>query len=329
VISEDADQITTDVYTGPITPVNPVTLSYPPTLETSTSELNKIGATAISRCKPTNSVADASVFLGELLKDGLPAIAGHRTWKARTRRAQEAAGEYLNVQFGWQPLVNDVRKFSYAVNHAHKVLSQYERDNGRPVRRTYRFPTQRSVTEIIWAGNARVLLQPGYSSFYAGAPAGVVLRRRETLRNQWFSGCFTYHMPTGGNARSAMGRYALEAKKLLGISLTPDTLWNLAPWSWTVDWFSNTGDVVSNLSDWATDGLVMRYGYLMEHTIVKDTYHMYGTGSKSVPSCPPLVLVTETKLRKRANPFGFGLTWNGLSAVQLAILGALGISRSS
>jgi len=126
-----------------------------------------------------------------------------------------------------------------------------------------------------------------------------------------------------------MARHALEAKKLLGISLTPETLWNLAPWSWTVDWFSNAGDVISNVSDWATDGLVMRYGYLMEHSIVKDTYLMNGTGSKSVPSCPPLQLVTETKLRKRANPFGFGLTWNGLSAVQLAILGALGISRGS
>lgn len=321
--------VVTDVYDGPTAPVDPSTLTYPPTLESTTSALNKSGATAIARCKPTNSVADASVFLGELLKDGLPALAGHRTWKARTRRAQEAAGEYLNVQFGWRPLVNDVRNFSYAVTHAHNVLSQYERDNGKVVRRTYRFPVQRSTTDTVWKTNARMVLQPDASSFYAGTPAGTVIRTRETVRNQWFSGAFTYHMPTGSDARSAMGRHALEAKKLLGISLTPDTLWNLAPWSWTVDWFSNTGDVISNISDWATDGLVMRYGYMMEHTIVKDSYRLvFSSGVAPTKSDAPLVLVTETKIRKRANPFGFGLTWNGLSTVQLAILGALGISRS-
>jgi hypothetical protein len=310
-------------------PVDPATLTYPPNVESTNAVLNAQGATAVARCKPTNSVADASVFLGELLKDGIPAMLGHQTWKARTARAKEAAGEYLNVQFGWRPLVNDVRKFSYAVNHAHNVLQQYERDNGKVVRRNYRFPVQRSSTSIVWKTNARAVIQPDASSFYVGAPAGIVIRTRETVRNQWFSGAFTYHMPTGSNARSGMARHALEAKKLLGISLTPETLWNLAPWSWTVDWFTKAGDVVSNLSDWATDGLVMRYGYMMEHTIVKDSYRLvFGSGISVDKTDAPLVLVTETKVRKRANPFGFGNTYNGLTAVQLAILGALGISRS-
>jgi len=125
-----------------------------------------------------------------------------------------------------------------------------------------------------------------------------------------------------------MGRYALEAKKLLGLSLTPETLWNIAPWSWAVDWFSNTGDVISNLSDWASDGLVMHYGYMMEKTIVKDTYNITPSGIQAFPSVPNLTLVTETKQRIRANPFGFGLSFDGLSTIQKAILAALGISRS-
>jgi hypothetical protein len=119
------------------------------------------------------------------------------------------------------------------------------------------------------------------------------------------------------------------AKKILGLSLTPDIVWNLTPWSWAVDWFSNTGDVISNLTDWATDGLVLRYGYVMEHTITSDTYTYSGNtglidGNVRVP---PLTLVTETKIRRRANPFGFGITWDGLSPRQLAITAALGLTR--
>jgi len=136
-------------------------------------------------------------------------------------------------------------------------------------------------------------------------------------------------IPTGYSARSAMARHALEADKLLGLAPTPDVVWNLAPWSWAIDWFSNTGDVLSTVSDYIVDGLVMRYGYIMEHTIVKDTYTHVSVGG-STPTglhVAPLTFVTETKIRRRANPFGFGLTFDGLTLRQKAIAAALGIVR--
>jgi hypothetical protein len=126
-----------------------------------------------------------------------------------------------------------------------------------------------------------------------------------------------------------MAQFATYADKVLGASLTPETLWNLAPWSWAVDWFSNTGDVLHNLQSFQSDGLVMRYGYMMVHTIVKDTYRLSSSnlGNDSSSGVSPLAYVTETKTRAKANPYGFGASWNGLSPHQLAILGALGITR--
>lgn len=120
------------------------------------------------------------------------------------------------------------------------------------------------------------------------------------------------------------------SKKLLGISLTPDTVWNLAPWTWAVDWFSNAGDVVSNVTDWAVDGLVLRYGYIMEHSLVRDTYTFVGPTTFQSESQRPQALIfsSERKLRRKATPFGFGLNWDGLSPRQLAIAAALGLSRS-
>jgi hypothetical protein len=124
-----------------------------------------------------------------------------------------------------------------------------------------------------------------------------------------------------------MSRLASDAQHLLGLSLTPDVLWELAPWSWAIDWVSNTGDVVKNISRFASGGLIMRYGYMMEHSIRKDIYTLDRTGLKSGRRVPPIALVTETKVRRKANPFGFGLTWEGLSSFQASILAALGITK--
>jgi hypothetical protein len=157
---------------------------------------------------------------------------------------------------------------------------------------------------------------------------GRVTRRRETIVRRWFSGAFTYSLPVGYKSHDAVTGYAARASVLFGAELTPSTVWNLAPWSWAVDWFTNVGDVLSNASDALFDGLVMRYGYIMEHSLIRDTYTYGGpTNMQSATTPQPLTFVTETKLRRKANPFGFGLTWEGLSPRQVAILVALGITR--
>lgn len=313
-------------YTGPILPINPTTMPFPGSLQTSDDDLMKLGATAVARCKPTNSVADAATFLGELWKDRLPDLPGSSTWRDRTLTSRNAGEEFLNTEFGWLPLVSDVKSFARAVTTAQTVLAQYERDAGKVVRRRYNFPEQRTTNV-----EDMKIYNPSYlgvddSTFYIGNPADTV-RTIETVRRQWFSGAFTYGLPSGYDSRNALDRYALMADKVYGTSLTPEVLWELAPWSWAVDWFSNTGDVISNISDWSADGLVMVYGYMMEHTIHKHTYTQSFSGYNGNPAVSPVTMVTETKVRKRANPFGFGLTWDGLSPLQAAIAAAIGLTR--
>jgi hypothetical protein len=330
-LKQDAHSVLSAVYEGPVLAHDATNQgSYPVSAASPKSELDAAGTTAIARCKPTNSVADAATFLGETRKDGLPSLPGISTWKERTSRAKGAGKDYLNHQFGWRPLVNDMQKIAYAVSHAHTVLEQYERDAGRVVRRRYNLPILKSsethdLEGLYWAKhtpyNSRIDQALGY---------GVKSLTTEIVRNRWFSGAFTYHLPAGKDYRSKMIRYALEADKLLGILPTPETIWELTPWSWAIDWFSNTGDVISNLSDWATHGLVMRYGYMMEHSIAKYTYslsHTSGSAWNRGVDPTDVTFVTETKKRIRANPFGFGLTWDGLSPFQISIAAALGITR--
>jgi len=314
-------------YFGPILAIAPSLASFPPALNSSEDDLDELGATAIARCKPTNSVADASTFLGELLKEGLPRAVGARTWEDRTRglTGKTAGNEFLNTQFGWLPLVDEVQKFMEIITHGRAVLAQYERDAGKVVRRRYNFPVNKETSET-WLG-AKEAFTPLTDSSMLGGTFGNLVKVREKTQRQWFSGAFTYHLPSGYDSRIAMDRLALSARKLLGLQLTPEVLWNLAPWSWAADWVSNTGDVLSNISSFTQDGLFLRYGYMMEHTIVKDTYILSKSRFNDGAKPNNLVLVTETKMRRRANPFGFGVSWDGLSAIQAAILTAIGVTR--
>jgi len=316
-------------YDGVAFPIVPETAAWPPSGQSSSMTLDQLGATAVSRCKPTNSVADVSVAIAELLREGLPHKVGQLFWKSKTDAARKAGSEYLNLQFGWIPIISEVEKFAKVVMEADKLLAQYERDAGRVVRRRYNFPSKRSVSAEVISTGVAAKLPPGITAFTDTANLGDVVRTRETVQRQWFSGAFTYHIPRGYNSRKEMERKALLANKILGIELTPQVLWNLAPWSWAVDWFTNTGDVVSNLTDWAFDGLVMRYGYMMEHTIVTDSYALTRGGHRGLAGgVAGFTLVTETKVRRRANPFGFGVSWEGLTASQVAIAAALGLSKS-
>jgi hypothetical protein len=92
------------------------------------------------------------------------------------------------------------------------------------------------------------------------------------------------------------------------------------------------GDVVSITSDMATDGLVIKYGYVMEHTVTSYTYALAspsyvfnGNRRQHTPSL--LIAYVERKRRTQATPFGFEIGWESFSPRQLAISAALGLTR--
>jgi len=329
-------------YRGPIYVGIPSPgIVVPPTPATSPS-LNVSGTTAIARCAPTNNVAQAANFLIELRTEGLPHLFGMTLVKEKVFKARTLGDEYLNKEFGWDPLIGDLKHIAQQVIHAHSVLEQFERGSGRVTRRGYGFPVEESET-VTLLGTARANtgsftgteFSPGWTFgdfsgiLYAGGSTDQTYRKRHTKREVWFSGAFTYHLPAGYNSRLGMVAKARKAQTLLGLDLTPEVLWNAAPWTWAIDWFSNAGDVVANLSDWATDGLVMKYGYVMEHITVTDTYFCMKRGGLSDPRAipSPIVVTLESKRRVKASPFGFGLTWSGLSPRQIAISAALGLTK--
>jgi len=312
----------------------------------SEDELNVKGAEAIARCSPTNSIANAATFLAEAHSEGvfhLPVING---WKERSHGLLHVAGsEYLNAEFGWLPFIEEISSFANAVKHAGSVLEQYRRDSGKGVRRQYGFPLMSSIQQETIPGSGQAIMsdgnynRPEFHSFESGVSSVI----RNVTRNIRFSGEFTYHLPEG-DSFGAMLRHASEANKLLGTTVTPETLWELTPWSWAADWFSDAQEVITNFQNFEIYGLVMRYGYLMEETIHEDIYIMEQSAGlhdslfnnreevvdyKPVPVSDVSQISVRSVQKKRihANPFGFGLEWADLSPTQLAIAAALGITR--
>jgi hypothetical protein len=324
---------TVGIYHGPVMAEHPGGISLPTLNEDSFATLSAKGTTAIARCKPTNNVADLSNFLAELYRDGLPKLFGATLWKERTFAARNAGEEYLNEEFGWKPMVSDVQDIFHAVTHAHDVLNHYEQNSGHVVRRKYAFPVEESTSSPVLVSNTRSpIILTGTQGLYfdtGKSQNGKLWVTTKTIKRTWFSGAFTYHLPSGYRSRNAMIRYGTQARTLLGLRLTPEVIWNAAPWTWAIDWFSNAGDVVSNLSDWATDGLVLKYGYIMQQCISENTYFMEGYGRLRSTNVhvSPVVAYQESKRREVATPFGFELSWNGLSPRQLAISAALGLTR--
>jgi len=327
----------TDIYSysGPLLPLSPNLLEYPPSAASSKETLDTIGGELIARCSPSNASVDLAVALGELLKDGIPHLIGATLKGLRdmtTQARRRALGqEYLNVEFGWKPFVSDLVKLSHTIVAAQSILDQYEQNSGNLVRRKYALPQLTTSATQVALTDCSPWNSPGSAGLYDQSMVnkGKVIRSHNVTIDRWFSGAFTYYVPPSDSLRNDIARHVIQARRLLGLSLTPDTIWNLTPWSWAIDWFFNVGDVLKNWTDWAIDNQVLRYGYMMEKSISKYTYTFVGPSGFHGGVQPPSVsTVCSTKMRQKATPYGFGLTWDGFSARQLSIVAALGISRS-
>jgi len=282
-------------------------------------------------------------FLGEL-RD-LPKPVDLANWQAisrnlvkNTRRfnwrgaSRKAAGEYLNHVFGWVPFIKDLHDFAHVVKHHAPIIRKYAEQAGKDLRRSYYFPDELTTAVSRWQANAPgvpTLVDPLYTK------KGEVLSTVTTTNKKWFKGAFTYYLPPVYSGDDKMRKLIDKtrqaeayANKLLGLRLTPDLVYKLTPWSWALDWVTTTGDVVHNWSAFANDGLVMRYGYIME--TISDSNHLALTGlelSGHGPVSCDQTIRRETKSRERATPYGFGVLPTSFSARQWGIIAALGISH--
>lgn len=310
---------------------------YPPERRLSAGEIKTLGSKAISEKAPTAPQASLTTAIGEFINDGLPGLVGHALLKRNSRTLPQRAGEeYLNVEFAWKPLISDLKSVVESMASASQTLRQLVKDSGKTVRRSLYFGPELSNSFESYTNSrfgsspyalvdSRALKSRGLSSI----PMNQIDCTTRSYRKVWFKGAFTYHVAANQATLGKLERYEQQANKLLGTRFNASTAWNLAPWSWLVDWQTDIGDVLSSASMLSEDGLVLRYGYLMSTTVdeyictVPNCVFIGG----SMGSAPTTIYRRQSKERVKATPFGFGLDLQSLSGRQWAILVALGMSK--
>lgn len=311
-------------YTGPrlAIGIQSAIVDFPMPLVIETASLNAKGATAISNTIPTRPAANLGTFLGEL-REGMPSAIGAQLWRSRIKDFRALGGEYLNLKFGWESLVRDIRSFFTAVSDGERFLTQLEQDSGKNVRRSFYFTPVRTLDQTNVSTNQGTF--PSLSSTLNPAN-GTRTTYSFSEEKIWFKGAYTYYLSP--KTRDRLANVARYADHVLGLDLNPEVLWELTPWSWVADYFANVGDVMTNITYFSQDNLLLRYGYVMKTR--KTGFHYSWTGT--IPGYGPTSTTISggniTKQRVRATPYGFGFNTGGLNTSQWAILVALGIARA-
>lgn len=233
---------------------------------------------------------------------------------------------WVALQFGWLPLLRDVRSFVQIQRNAQKMVKQLMRDNGRPVRRTIELANAATSIPTATGASYSAFSEVFITQMYYSEPKWVVTGK--TWERYWASGRFRYYLPPG--PRDVEWNKKM-VRRLYGLYPSPKFVYDAIPWTWLIDWFSGLGDVISNMDAGVADRLAADYFYTMhENGITKE---QTVTGSFRGPDTAPLsvsAITRATKSRKtrhHGNPFGLPSGTTSLSPMQLSILGALGLSK--
>jgi len=302
-------------------------------------DIEYYGSKAIELTIPTKPAANLSLALGELLA-GVPVAplkVGESLALKNSKGIVQASGQdYLSIVFGIAPTVRDVQDICKAIFSSADIVRQYLRDSGNVVRRGRSFPVvtdTKSVKANFWtAGKARsrdfdrFVRDAGGTAWQPDYEGTTTTRRTDRY---WFAGAYEYYLDPGSDLWTKVFAAEQLANKLIGTRLTVSNLYELMPFSWLLDWFVNIGTIVSNANALQSDDLVLRYGYLMNHSVHETIHEVPAWGISSSTLAPHRTLFrSERKSRTRANPYGFAKSPNSFSGQQWAILAALGMTKA-
>ncbi len=294
----------------------------------SRADLRAEGLKLMLRAVPTTPAYNAANSIGELISEqalfGIPL----KSVLDEDQLSKGLAGEYLNLQFGILPVISDVQNYFTASNKAEQVIAQFMKDANKVVRRKRRLPTQRTTTSSTTTDLAVTSLQMVGGTVVPTAlhRQGKLTTTRRFTRDIWFSGAFKSFLPPNTEDWYLKLR---QYNAVYGVIPSIQTAWELTPFSWLVDYFTNAQDFIRGAFLAGSDGSVLVRGYVMCKTHVITEYTWSGDLAINGYWIPhTLTWKVEETIHQRERTRAYGVDWSGvgLSAKQFSILTALGIS---
>lgn len=227
----------------------------------------------------------------------------------RFKHLKKAAKLNLLYQFGIVPLISDIElllEFQKAVD---RRVKEIDRLRTRGLRRT----------KDLWGGSEfsyipSATIHSNALTVHAAITKITKLNIRGHIR--WY---------VQDNFFVSDQQVRAEAKRvILGYNLTPTTLYELMPWSWLIDYFTNLGTMVKA----GDNQFPMRHDTvrIMEHLETTTTSSAHSVGGGGAVTVTPIHCKHETKTRSLATPT-IGARIEFLKSSQWSILGSLAVLR--
>jgi hypothetical protein len=313
-------------------------------------DLDSLGSQAYARLRPQLARAGLGQALVEMrevphmLKTSAKGF--HEIWRqiasfkqrGSTKRAARmlpkgAGNQFLNIQFGWVPFLKDLQDTLSVYQNARQLKSQISRDNGRWIKRR-RVDKLIESRDVVYTRTDIPGVQPtgnpGFD-FYDTSSYLYTITKVETT-NVWYEGSWKYYRPEfDWDSDMSKGPIAALQREMAiyGADINPTLIWKVTPWSWLADWFTNAGDAVQRAQDWGTDSMVSKYMYLMHHkTYGFELNSMFRTSNGQGRNMTWYRTASTKRRQNASTPFSFGPAGGDLTPRRLAILAALGLSRS-
>jgi len=222
---------------------------------------------------------------------------------------ENAAGGYLSWQFGWKPLISDLKKlldFNGLVNkkvgEIHALYQKGGLHRGRSFGTVHTEHSETFGPVYSWQGKSMSLNMSVTTS----------VEKWATVR--WHPSS----LPPKDNA--AIRRAAIRI--VYGLELSASNVWEAIPWSWLIDWFSNVGTYLAAHNNVVP--VVPSTPCIMARTTTVRKFRPIFTNCKFDGGYGHNTLQSKSRILQGA---GLSATMPFLTARQLSILGSLAILR--
>ncbi len=268
----------------------------------------EVATFVIKKTNPSRPEVDLPIFIAEL-KD-IPQLiktGGDKLLRKKQflRRGAQANLEY---QFGWKPFIDDLFTLFTFQDEVDNRVKELQALGSSGLRRTRDIGNYSATQEKTVA----------YQSLFAffGGPV-------QRVTTEAVKGHVKWYPSDNGWPNTPAAMRSLARRAALGWTLDASTAWELIPWSWLIDWCSNTGDYLQTFRNivpaWHTPVEVMRHKVSMLTS--PECRNDWGVMT-------PINSYYETKYRRTAIP-SLTAQLPFLNKRQLSILGSIGVLRSS
>lgn len=270
-----------------------------------------LGTLLIARTNPSRPVVDLPVSIAELRE--LPDLVR----SAGTNLIKKAASGNLKWEFGVKPLISDIKgllEFQKRFDNRRKLFEKLrEKPICRKVKLYESVVADSSFTGTVTTNSSPTTIQCSHRRV-----------RKSTDRKVW-GYVYWYPDPTFKKEVWSNDDLARAARRaVLGLTIDFKTAWELIPWSWLVDWYSNVGDWL--LANRSLIPVRYRTPRLCYHYISSETFAMSNNNWLG----PLGGLTTSVMTEKFRTPTSASLPSAYipmLTARQIGILGSLAVLR--